>query len=74
VSGVAIVTLNDQGITAGGKFTVATAGSARIATLLLLDNTFSGSLGSDQAAIRFVNQRAAAPALPSDQCGAKRVL
>jgi hypothetical protein len=52
VSGVAIVTLNDQGITAGGKFTVATAGSARIATLLLFDNTFSGSLGSNQAAIR----------------------
>jgi len=55
LSGVAIATLNNQSIAAGGNFTVATAGSATSATLFLLDNTFSGSLGGNQAAVRFVN-------------------
>jgi hypothetical protein len=55
LSGVAIATLNNTSITAGGNFTVATAGSATSATLFLLDNTFSGSLANNQAAVRFVN-------------------
>jgi hypothetical protein len=55
LSGVAMATLNNQSITAGGNFTVATAGSPTNATLFLLDNTFSGTLASNQAAVRFVN-------------------
>jgi hypothetical protein len=55
LSGVAMATLNNQSIPAGGNFTVATAGSATSATLFLLDNTFSGSPGSNQVAVRFVN-------------------
>lgn len=55
LSGVAIATLNNKSITAGGNFTVATAGSATSATLFLIDNTFSGSLASNEAAVRFVN-------------------
>ena len=55
LSGVAIATLNNKSISAGGNFTVATAGSTTSATLFLLDNTFSGTLASNQAAVRFVN-------------------
>ena len=55
LSGVAIATLNNQTIPVGGNFTVVTAGSATSAKLFLLDNTFAGSLGSNQAAVRFVN-------------------
>jgi hypothetical protein len=55
LSGVAIATLNNQSIPAGGNFTVVTAGSATSAKLFLLDNTFAGSLGGNQAAVRFVN-------------------
>jgi hypothetical protein len=55
LNGVAIATLNNQSISAGGNFTVATAGSSTSATLFLLDNTFSGALGTNQAAVRFVN-------------------
>jgi hypothetical protein len=55
LSGVAIATLNNQSLTAGGNYTVVTAGSTTGATLFLLDNTFSGSLSSSQATVRFVN-------------------
>ena len=55
LDGVAITTLNNQSLAAGGNFTVVTAGSTTSATLFLLYNTFSASLGSNQAAVRFVN-------------------
>jgi hypothetical protein len=54
VSGV-VATLNNQNLTAGGNYTVVTAGPATSATLFLLDNNFSGSLGNNQATVRFVN-------------------
>jgi hypothetical protein len=55
LSGSALATLNAQSITDGGNFTVAAAGSAASPTLYMLDNNFSGSLASNQAAVRFVN-------------------
>ena len=55
LDGLAIATLNNQNLPAGGNFTLVTAGSTTNATLYLLYNNFSGSLGSDEAAVRFVN-------------------
>ncbi len=55
LSGNALSTLNNQSITAGGNYTVVATGSATSPTLFLLDNTISGSLGTNQAAVRFVN-------------------
>jgi hypothetical protein len=50
-----LATLNDQSMTDGGNFTVVATGSAPSPTLFLLDNNFPGSLGTNQAAVRFVN-------------------
>ena len=55
LSGGALATLNNQNLAASGNYTVATYGSGAHALLFLLDNNFSGSLGSSQAAVRFVN-------------------
>jgi hypothetical protein len=55
LSGNALTTLNDQSITAGGNYTVATTGSAASPTMFLLDNNFPGTLANNQAAVRFVN-------------------
>jgi hypothetical protein len=55
LSGNALATLNNQSITDGGNYTVAATGSATSPTLFLLDNNFSGSLATNQAAVRFVN-------------------
>ncbi|CAA9339365.1 MAG: hypothetical protein AVDCRST_MAG68-2869 [uncultured Gemmatimonadetes bacterium] len=55
LSGSALATLDNQSIPEGGNFTVAASGSAASPTLFLLDNSFSGSLAANQAAIRFVN-------------------
>ncbi len=55
LSGNALATLNDQSITDGGNYTMVATGSATSPQLFLLDNNFSGSLGSNQAAVRFVN-------------------
>ena len=60
LSGGALATLNNQNIAASGNYTVAAAGSGVHALLFLLDNNFSGSLGSNQAAVRFVNLAPAA--------------
>jgi hypothetical protein len=60
LSGGAIATLNNQNIAAGGSYTVAAAGSGVHSLLFLIDNSFSGSLGSNQAAVRFVNLAPAA--------------
>ena len=55
LSGNALATLANQSITDGGSYTVAATGSATSPTLFLLDNSFSGTLGTNQAAVRFVN-------------------
>ena len=60
LSGGALATLSNQSIAASGNYTVAAAGSGVHALLFLIDNNFSGSLGSNQAAVRFVNLAPAA--------------
>lgn len=55
LSGSALATLGGQSITDGGSYTVVAAGSAASPTLYLLDNTYSGTLAGNQAAVRFVN-------------------
>ena len=61
LSGNALATLNNQSLTAGGNFTVVATGSATSPTLFLLDDTFAGSLATNQAAVRFVNLAPGAP-------------
>lgn len=55
LSGNAVATLNNQSIAVGGNHIVVAAGSATTPTLFLLDNSVSGSIGTNQAAVRFVN-------------------
>jgi hypothetical protein len=55
LSGNALATLDDQSIAVGGDYTVVATGPAASPTLFLLDNDFSGSLATNQAAVRFVN-------------------
>jgi hypothetical protein len=55
LSGGTLATSNNQSIAASGNYTVAAVGSGVHALLFLIDNNFSGSLGSNQAAVRFVN-------------------
>jgi hypothetical protein len=55
LSGSALTTLSNQSLADGGDYTVAAAGSATSPTLFLLDNKFSGTMASNQAAVRFVN-------------------
>ncbi|HEX6574641.1 MAG TPA: DUF4397 domain-containing protein [Gemmatimonadaceae bacterium] len=55
LSGNALATLTNQTLIDGGNITVAAAGAAPTPTLFLLDNNFSGILGANQAAVRFVN-------------------
>ena len=55
LSGGALAALNNQSIAAGGNYTLAVPGSGLHALMFLLDNNFSGSLASNQAAVRFVN-------------------
>lgn len=50
-----LATLNDQTITGGGNYTVLAGGNALHPSVVLLDNSFSGTLGTNQAAVRFVN-------------------
>ncbi|AHG93300.1 protein of unknown function DUF4397 (plasmid) [Gemmatirosa kalamazoonensis] len=49
------VTLNDQTITDGGDYIVLAGGNINHPSVVLLDNSFSGTLGANQAAVRFVN-------------------
>ena len=55
LGGNALATLENQSITEGGNYTVAAMGSATSPQLFLFANTFSGTLGTNQAAVRFVN-------------------
>jgi hypothetical protein len=49
------VTLDNQTIADGGNYTVLAGGNVVHPSVVLLDNRFSGTLGANQAAIRFVN-------------------
>ena len=55
LNGSPLSTLNDLNLPVGGNYTVAAAGSRTSPTLFLLDNDFTDSLASNQAAVRFVN-------------------
>ena len=60
LSGNTIVTLDNQTIAAGGNYTVLAGGNVIHPSVVLLDNSFSGTLGANQAAVRFVNLGASA--------------
>jgi hypothetical protein len=64
LSGAAISTLNNQSITAGGNYTMVATGSAASPQLYLLDNNYSASLNTNQAAVRFVNLAPGPASLP----------
>jgi hypothetical protein len=51
----AFVTLANQTIGGGGNYTVLAGGNVVHPSVVLLDNRFSGTLGANQAAVRFVN-------------------
>jgi hypothetical protein len=55
LSGFELTTLVNETISAGGDYTVVAAGLAASPTLHLFSNGFSGSLGTNQAAVRFVS-------------------
>jgi len=50
-----LATLNNQTIVDGGNYTVLAGGNVIHPSVVLLDNRFSGTLGTSQAAVRFVN-------------------
>ena len=54
INGTALTTAN-QNLTAGGNFTIIAAGSNTNPQIFRLDNAFSGTVGSTQAAVRFIN-------------------
>ena len=55
LTGNALVTLNNQTVAANGNYTFVATGSAASPQLYLLDNSFAGSMSSNQAAVRFLN-------------------
>ncbi len=65
LSGSQLATLNNQTVTAGGNYTMVATGSAASPQLYLLDNSFSGSLGTNQAAVRFLNLAPGPNTLPN---------
>ena len=54
-----LATLDNQAITGGGNYTVLAGGNLLHPSLVLLDNKFSGTLGTNQAAVRFISLAAA---------------
>jgi hypothetical protein len=55
LNGPTIVTLNNQAITDGGNYTVLAGGNVVHPSVIMLDNKVTGTLGANQAAVRFVN-------------------
>ena len=51
----ALATLTNQAITEGGNYTVLAGGNVGHPSMILLDNGVPGTLGANQAAVRFVN-------------------
>ena len=62
LNGPTIVTLDNQTIANGGNYTILAGGNVVHPSVIMLDNSFSGTLGSNQAAVRFVNLAANAGA------------
>jgi hypothetical protein len=60
LSSAALATLNNQTIAAGGNYTVLAGGNVIHPSVVLLDNSVSANLGTNQAAVRFVNLAASA--------------
>ena len=60
LSGNVLATLPNQNLATGGNFTVAAIGHGVHSILYMVNNNFSGTLGSNQAAVRFVNLAATA--------------
>ena len=60
LSGNVLATLPNQTLADGGNFTVAAIGNGVHSTLYMLNSSFSGTPGSNQAAVRFVNLAATA--------------
>ena len=50
-----LATLRDQTLSDGGDYTVLAGGNVIHPSVVLLDNRFSGTLGANQAVVRFVN-------------------
>lgn len=59
LSGNPLATLPNQTITNGGDYTVAAVGNGVHSLVYMINNNFSGTLSSNQAAVRFVNLAAA---------------
>jgi hypothetical protein len=55
LSGDALATSASQNLAAGGSYIVVATGSATSPALFVFGGTFSGQLGTDQAAVRFTN-------------------
>jgi hypothetical protein len=55
-----LATADDQAIRGGGNYTVLAGGNVIHPSVILLDNSVSGTLGANQAAVRFVNLAASA--------------
>jgi hypothetical protein len=66
LSGNALATLSNQSLAAGGNYTVVAAGSVTSPTLFMLDNSFPGTLATNQAAVRFVNLAPGTEAAPKN--------
>jgi hypothetical protein len=62
LNGPTIVTLDNQTIAGGGNYTVLAGGNVIHPSIVMLDNRVSGTLGANQAAVRFVNLAANAGA------------
>ena len=55
LGGNVLALLADETISAGGDYTIVAAGPAATPALYLFSNGFSGSLGANQAAVRFIS-------------------
>jgi hypothetical protein len=55
LNGNVLATLTNENIGAGGDYTIVAAGSATSPVMFLLNNSFSGTLGANQAAVRFMS-------------------
>jgi hypothetical protein len=65
LSGAALSTLNNQTVKGGGNYTMVATGSAASPQLYLLDNNSTASVGTNQAAVRFVNLAPGPATLPN---------
>ena len=60
LTGDALASLINQPLVDGGNYTVLAAGNVGHPSVVLLNNSVSGTVGANQAAVRFVNLAAAA--------------